>query len=324
VTERKVDHHFLPRSYLRAWSADGRKVWTYRTLVSHSDVPLWKLQSIRSIAYHQNLYTRRIEGVDSHEFEEWLDREIETPAAGPLQKAIRGSDLSSGEWAAIGRFIAAQDLRTPTSYLETKDRWTRTLPGLMNNVLTNAVRDLKQGSLPPRPKGQDGFENPRGIFNVNIEKPGTPADGTAVIRAEVTIGRALWLEGMRRSLTRTAEVLGRHTWSLAEAADDTQWFTTDHPVMKLNFYSADRYDFRGGWGSPGTEIMMPISPRLLLYTQVGAQRPHRFQFSRGQTFAIQKMLAERAFRFVFASRKIRRVAWHRRRVTDREKFLEEK
>jgi hypothetical protein len=240
-----------------------------------------------------------------------------------LQKAIQGHDLSSEEWAVLGRFVAAQDLRTPTSYLEMKERWERTLPDLMNNVLANAVRDLKKGSLRPRREGRDAFENPRGIFNVDIDSSSAHEDDAAFIRAEVTIGRALWLEGMKRLLTRTEGVLGRHTWCLAEAAHDTEWFTTDHPVMKLNFYAADRYDFRGGWGSPGTEIMMPISRRYLLYTQVGTQRPRRFRFSRGQTFAIQKMLAERALRFVFAARKIRRVAWHRPRVVDRERFLEE-
>jgi len=31
-------------------------------------------------------------------------------------------------------------------------------------------------------------------------------------------------------------------------------------VILLNFYSPEKYDFGGGWGSVGTEIFMPLGP----------------------------------------------------------------
>ena len=42
-----------------------------------------------------------------------------------------------------------------------------------------------------------------------------------------------------------------------------------HPVLRLNYYKPGQYDFRGGWGNPGSEVLMPLSPRHLLYVQVG-------------------------------------------------------
>jgi imidazolonepropionase-like amidohydrolase len=47
------------------------------------------------------------------------------------------------------------------------------------------------------------------------------------------------------------------------------WFTTDDPVLKLNFNSWDAYDFGGGWGSSGSEILVPLSPLHLTYDLIG-------------------------------------------------------
>ena len=322
MSERKLDHHFVPRLYLEGWSDAEKKVWVHRLLVPDDRVPPWRRRSVRGIAYHRHLYTRRVDGRDLDEMERWLDREFETPAGEPIRKLRSGRDLTEEDWRRIAAFVAAQDLRTPSSYLEMRERWSRDLPGLMNQVLERGVRDLKRGKLKER-RPDAGLENPRGIFDVRIEHPEVPGDDQAIIHAEVTIGRALWLEGMKRLLTSTAGILERHHWSIAEPADDTEWFTSDHPVVKLNYHEEGRYDFKGGWGSAGTEILFPISPRLLLYTQIGEKRPRRFQFSRIQTLTIQRILAERAFRFVFAARKIRRVSWFRPRVVDRRVFLDE-
>ena len=323
MSGRKTDHHFVPQSYLRAWGDGGTTLWVYRLLVSHPEVPPWAEKSIRGVAYHQDLYTRRSEGVDVDAFENWLDEEIETPASGPLQKVLRGDDLSPEEWTRVARFVGAQDLRTPISYLEMKERWERDLPDLLNSVLERSVRDLERGRAKTVMDDDPPFENPKGIFNVVIEPPEVPESDQGSIRAEVTVGRALWLEGIKRLLTHVAHRLSTHKWSVAEASPDTEWFTSDHPVVKLNYHSENNYDFKGGWGSHGTEIMMPLSPRFLLYTQIGKEHPSRLRFSRYQTYVVQRILAERAFRFVFTRKRMRKVEWFRPRITDRDLFLHE-
>ena len=66
----RTDHHYLPQLYLRAWSDDGVHLCTYRTLVPHEGVRVWKKTSIDGIGYHQHLYTRRVAGQASDEFDE--------------------------------------------------------------------------------------------------------------------------------------------------------------------------------------------------------------------------------------------------------------
>lgn len=82
-------------------------------------------------------------------------------------------------------------------------------------------------------------------------------------------------------------------------------------------------DFGGGWGNKGTELMLPLSPRHLLYTKVGATAAPRFTMPRFETFQIQRFLAERAHREIIARREERRVSWFRQRVVDAERFADE-
>jgi hypothetical protein len=73
------------------------------------------------------------------------------------------------------------------------------------------------------------------------------------------------------------DVLRDQRWSVLEPNGNTEWLTSDHPVVRLNFKSAEEYDFVGGWGSEtGCDILMPLSPRHLVWTQVGQRaRLHR-------------------------------------------------
>ena len=60
-------------------------------------------------------------------------------------------------------------------------------------------------------------------------------------------------------------------------ADGWEWFTCDHPVMRLNYNGPDDFTLQGGWDYKGTDLVMPLSPRHLLMTQVGHSRPHRWR-----------------------------------------------
>jgi hypothetical protein len=140
-----------------------------------------------------------------------------------------------------------------------------------------------------------------GIIKVNVEPSDDPQLGKSRLRSEVPVGRRLWIAAVRH-LTRTAKILCNHRWSVAEPYGDAQWPLTDHPVLKLNYHGPGRYDFGGGWGSTGTEIMMPVSPRHLLFVHVGRKIDNRFAFSTKNTQLVQRLLFERAHRWVFATR----------------------
>jgi hypothetical protein len=53
-------------------------------------------------------------------------------------------------------------------------------------------------------------------------------------------------------------------------------------VLTLNFNSPDAYSFGAGWGNPGSEFIMLVTPRLAVYTKIGDRGVGRFMFSRNR------------------------------------------
>jgi hypothetical protein len=279
------------------------------------------LRPIRGIAFQRDLYTRvDRQGNESDDFEQWIADEIESPALAAIGRAINDRRLSPEDWRHIALFFAAQDLRTPSNFLECMDRWREDLPGLIQKTLSESVERIRQAtregvhfpsrSVPPDSEASAGVE-----VAIQREK-----NGSSRIYASVTAGRAMWVEDMRRLLGGIAKRLENHKWSIARPAPGLQWITSDHPALKLNYNGADDYDFGGGWGSRGTELILPISPRHLLYTQIGSKAEPRFTFSAEKTWELQRLLAERAHRWIFSRAPLRDVARFHPRVVDAAAF----
>src|ERR1043166_2454487 len=317
------DHHFVSQKLLKQWSLDGSNVWAYRILVSHQNVPEWTVKPIRGVAWQENLYTTSDGGADSDEFEHWLGSNYETPAHDTLEKVVNDRPLASDDWERLALFLAAQDVRTPTTYLELIEQWDTGMPALIDETLRDTVRALENpGSQlrAPAPKDEpDPFDD---FFTITVNKP-ADTESLGSIKAEVVIGRRFWLASQKHLLTKTASVLRSHKWSIVEPAAGFSWFVTDHPVLRLNFYKNETHDLKGGWGKPGSELMMPLSPRHLLFTHVGQDAPDRIRFSEDQSAKIQRFLAERAHRWIFAQQPVKRVAWLRPRHVNAEAFKAE-
>ena len=296
------DSHYVPIAALRKWSQDGSHVFAYRILVSHPRVPVWKRRSIRGLAYHRDLYTVFAGGRELDDFEKWIGAEFEHQGLEAIERLTCSARLTPTDWRHIARFVAVQDVRTPLSFMESMQRWEQQVPELLDKSIRTSIERLEGArannqvlSVAPE---RNEFSD---IFEVTIEPPSDPSSDEAAIRAVVPLGRRLWIASMRHLLTGAAETLCGHRWSVVEPHGDAEWPLTDHPVLRLNYYEPGRYDFGGGWGKRGSEIMMPVSPRHLLYVQVGSTTPPRFEFSRQHTQIVQRLLVERAHRWVFAT-----------------------
>ena len=79
-----------------------------------------------------------------------------------------------------------------------------------------------------------------------------------------------------------------------------------------------------GFGKPGCDIIMPVAPRLALFTQVGKKHERDFEFSSDHTRIVQRLLVERAFRWVFARQPFDWVETIRPRRVDPQLFEEER
>ncbi|MGU9990133.1 DUF4238 domain-containing protein [Bordetella avium] len=299
MPEFRKNNHYVPQLYLKQWATEDR-IQTYRLLVPRANIPLWKKHSLRGIASHQHLYTYLIGQEETDEFERWLAQEFENPATEAIRRAVNNERMTAEHWKALIRFTVAQDVRTPASLVNFLSRQQETLPSLINETLENSVRVLEEmartGARPPTPQPTTSGAFP---FKVTTERnPNGEGDGT--IRTEMVVGRSLWLWSLRHLLTETIKKVPDSRWTIIHAPDGISWPTTDHPVVKLRYMSADSYTYGGGWGVPKCDVFMPLSPKHLLHHFVG-----RRSWPRGAILdvvtaqRIRRIIIEHAHRYVF-------------------------
>lgn len=322
MKEFRRDNHFVPKLYLKKWGSEGLKVWGYRTLVSQENIPLWKLQSIRGVAYHKNLYTRFSADGETDEFELWFEKEFETPAEEALYKATSNLRLSAEDWRRLIRFAAAQSVRTPARLIKELERWRNDMPELLNSTLRDIVQglgDAKHIRDLPKPINT----NDEMIFPLRIKREPSDNPDFSLFKVETIVGRSLWLFGIKHILTNTIKVLLQHKWSILHVAPSVKWITSDDPVICLNYYEKEHYDFGGGWGFKGSEIIFPLSPKHILYTRVGYKNGSRMDASYELSMDLQRIIAEHSHRWIFAKEPINDIEELRARVIDKDAYRKE-
>jgi len=295
------NNHYVPCLYLKRFADAQQSVFVYRTLVSDFREPAWRKKPVGSIAYQRHLYVRSASGIESDDIEKWLNAEIETPAEEAFAKATSDARLYPSDWHNLIRFLAAQQLRTPASLSENLKRWNEMVPAVLDNTLQRSVRHLeatKNSGEAIRIQKAPNSE----YIPLRVKTEIGEGEDFGLVRAEVVVGRGLWFFALRHALTSTVKALIEHRWTILVAPDDRTWFTTDDPVVPLNYYADGTYDFKGGWGSRGTEIFMPLSPHHLLYTKIGERPPVRGSVvRRAVADMMRRFTAEHAHRLIIAA-----------------------
>jgi hypothetical protein len=318
------DNHYVPCLYLKRFAHSPGHVLTYRTLVGDVRFPEWRSTAIKGVAYQRNLYTRIVSGAETDEIEKWLNAEFEAPAEGALAKATTNRRLAPADWHALVRFLAAQDVRTPSRFLSDLQHWKDTLPRVLDKTLEESVREMETAKQAGRTINVKKAANSE-YLPLRVTREIGADQETGRVKAEVVLGRGLWFFTMRHALTETARVLHSHRWTILRPPDELSWFTTDDPVVRLNYYRDGTYDFKGGWGKPGTEIFLPLDPRNLMYTRIGERPPKRGSVvPRHLAETIRQCIAEHAHRLIFASTCDPGVARLRPRIVDASRIREER
>jgi len=295
------DNHYVPRLYLKHFSSGDGYLYRYRILVPKETVPEWKRFHISGVGYQVHLYTRVLENnEDTDDIERWLNQDFEAPAEGALSRVVNDKRLSKDDYHVLSRFLAAQIVRTPAFLIENLPHWQR----LSKKLLDDTMEEIRETQTTAKETGKspDLVPLPNSAYlPLRVTKEPSEDGKSMIVKAETVVGRGTWIFSMRHLLTNTLRRLAEHRWTIISAEDDLPWFTTDDPVVRLNFRSTSNYDFNGGWASPGTEIMLPLSPKHLLYTQVGQKPPARgTTFSQGQASILRKLIAEHAHRYIFS------------------------
>jgi hypothetical protein len=180
-----------------------------------------------------------------------------------------------------------------------------------------AVREWETAKEFGRPLKESGNRLPTEYIPIRVTKQIVPGETHGALKAELLAGRGMWFFSMRHTLTHTLRHLEGHKWTILRGPEGRRWFTSDDPVIRLNYSNGSSYHFHGGWGSKGTEIMLPLSPQHLLYTQIGKQPPRRGSVvPRELAAAIRRVIAAHAHRTVFAAEPDGDVPTLRPRVVD--------
>jgi hypothetical protein len=318
------DNHFVPQFYLKNFASTANEVYEYRTLVSHSTVDVWKPVHVAGTGYEKNLYTRIVRGEEADDIEQWLNQEFETPAVEPLRRALEDRDLSQNDWKLLTRFLASQIVRTPAFLIKNLPRWNQMAP----QVLKETLRDVESRLREAKERGEKIQEVTPAPFieyvPLRIERKDLPEEKKVQFTTKMVVGRGLWFYFMKYLLTRTLEVLPLHNWVILEAPTGLPWFTSDDPVVCLNFRSNTDYDFAGGWNRHRGNILFPLSPRHLMITEIGGDRFPRRVPSRYYARLFRKIIAEHAHRRIYSSSVDEKIPQLKPRIVDAEAFQSER
>lgn len=317
------DNHYVPQTYLKHWGGTDGRVFAYRVLAPHPNVRLWKPTSVKGLVYHAHLYTRVVATGLTDEVERWLDSDFESPAGEVIKKVAADARLTAQDWSHLIRFLAAQDVRTPARLMEMLQRWHQTLPKLMEDTLRDSVQKLETSRREGKPLDRSCHIDAE-HFPIRVTTELVPGEEQGMLRAETVVGRGLFLFNLKYLLTKTINELLAHKWTILRSPEGIEWLTSDDPVVRLNYHNPTKYDFGGGWGSVGTEIFLPLSPRHLLYTKIGTRPPQRGTIVSTELAGwLQRFTIEHAHQFIIAKEEDESVSKIRPRIVDPAAFKTE-
>jgi len=307
-------NHYVPRLYLKQFADVDGLVQRYRILVSNESVPSWKRSHIAGIGYQENLYTRALPDGDSDEIEQWLSKDFESPAEDVISRLTSDERLSKTDYDILTRFVAAQLVRTPAFFVKNRERWIKETDQATSQALREAETRLKSG------KKFEIAEETNPLLEYLPQKftyEPSREPGKTLVRIETAVGRSTWIFAMKQILTNTIKKMNHHRWTVVRAHDDIPWFTSDDPVIQLNFRDHNNYSFDGAWGLAKSNILFPLSPTHLLFTQVSDKVPPRGSYlDRSMSVFLRKIIAEHAFRYIFAADEINEIEIMRPRHID--------
>lgn len=321
VTER---NHYIPQLYLRQFTNDNGLIHAYRILVSKEQVPAWKTAHIAAVGYQRHLYTQAIFGGQSDAIEAWLERDFESPAAPVLRRAASDERLTRDDYTILARFTAAQIVRTPAFLVRNLPRWRKQASAEIQKTVDKIPQFLR-GEVQPNTTGLSLDDQTKAFLPFRIIKEPLADGKTVAVKLETAVGRGYWFFAMKHLLGNTWKRLAAHRWTILRSNPELPLFTSDDPVMLINFKSVDQFDFGGGWGSPGSEIILPISPTHALYTQIDRSVPQRGTLlSIEHNIIMRNLIARHAHRYIFAREQDSGVTVFRPRHVDADAFEREK
>lgn len=288
--EFKRDNHFVSECYLNMWKGKLNKVYVCKKYIPRENYRLWTDKYPSQIGKIKNFYVRYDGEKETDDFEDLFSLGFENKLSIILKKIDNQENLTEEDKVVLYKFIATQRYKTIDGLSRIKSINERNLP----NIMTNEIENFKFNPNSPKIESDLGEFLPIKIDFEKVDEKSTNVVATAIN------GKSLWLMGLKRLLLNGDKMLSNHKWIFIKAPAKKFWYTSDNPVITLNFNNENDYNFLGGFGSKGSNIIVPISPKILMLTQIGTDFT-TFEVASEEFYnLIQKLICENATNCVYS------------------------
>lgn len=325
MTTNQITHrnHYVPQLYLKMWSSNGITLYTYDTVAPNNGVKVWRSSPIKSSACWTDFYTRIIDGADNDDVETYLDERYEAPAKIVFEKISKNVLLSPEDTATLIDFLTIQMCRTPGWYLKISDMYPKAFESASTEVFEHINDASKRGTL--EQEIQETLTSPQRAevtgFNPPLKIEIDPNSG--LIEIDTVVGRSIFLETIKQiEVGAAGKALRSHCWRIVEVPVTNPLPTSDNPVMLLSINQDGSYNFDGGVAQKNVDIIMPLTPRHFLFTEVGKNRTaiDSIVFDEAKITFIRNAIIDNATRYIYAIRPIDEIQNIRPRIIDPEYY----
>jgi hypothetical protein len=274
----KIKHHYRPIAHLEPFAAADQKIWVYdRTgIAPFRQIP-------QNVGFTKLLYAPEIGPNPKNDaFEDWLERNIDTPSVRPLRQLISGVELTNVDKLRMSRFLGMQDMRTPRA----RDYLLRSYQAHLDHFYQSWTGDLS------RVQG-DILQSEKVLYTL-------PELRELVAEHHPEVEKPDWLDYIQGSVAVATGRIIHMRWQMVDAPEGLPFFTNDLGIVKFAGNVERPCPWRMGFSSSVSHWFVPLSPtRALALIPTTDERD--FKITKRFVRAVNKRLVLDASRFVFST-----------------------
>lgn len=316
------NNHYLSQMYLEAWKNKDGKLEIYELLVPNENVPLWQPKSIRSVGSLDSIFVRIKNGKEIDDIEKWFRDKYETPTKKALEHAINNDRITVEESHCLIDFLACHIVRSPACIIKTLDLAKKDCIPIFEEKCEDISNFSEKEILNTISENKTDELNK--LFPIKITDIGSDNKNNEIFKIETIFGKQFYLWIMIHLLKNTSKILHEHEWGIITVDKNVILPTSDDPVICLNYNNELDYNFDGGWGRKNSNILFPISPNKILYTQVGVKVKPSMNVDYKTSLFLKKIIVEHSFRKIISNIKDEEVIKFKSRYVSESEFKKEK
>ncbi len=316
------NNHYLSQMYLKAWKNKKNEVYIYDLLVPNDNCPLWRSKPTRSVGSYDSMFVRLKDGIEVDDIEKWFRDRYETPAEKALEHAINDEVMAEEEWHCLIDLVACHIVRSPRYIFKVLDIAKKDCVPIFEETCDEISNITKDDILN---NNENSNNNSNELFPLKIANMGADEQNDSTLfKIETIFGKQFYLWNVINILNDTAKIFHQNKWGIITVDDSVKLPTSDNPVICLDFRSENDYNFNGGWGRENCNILMPISPNKILFTQVGTKVLDKMKLNYQMSLLFKKMIVEHGYKTIVSSFKDDEIVKLRKRFVSEEEYLREK